>query len=138
MDNPKTCTLKLIGRVLLSIIFIVAGWGKIAGFEGTALYVATALPFPEVITALVIIIELGGGLMLLLGWKTKFAAWTLAIFTLAAAGIFHSNLADPMQSGQFMKNLAIAGGMLYVAAVGAGRYSLDTRLGKKKAAAPTA
>jgi len=75
--------------------------------------------------------------MLLFGFKTKLAGWVLALFTLATAGLFHSNLADPTQSVHFMKNLAMAGGMLYVAAVGAGRYSLDARVGKKVSSTPT-
>lgn len=124
-DSKKSCTLKLIGRVLLSIIFIVAGISKIFGFAGAAAYTGTVLPFPELLTVLVIILEIGGGAMILFGYKIKVAAWTLAIFTLLAGFLYHFNLADQVQSGFFMKNLAIAGGLLYVAATGAGSYSLD-------------
>lgn len=122
----------LVGRVLLSIIFIVAGFSKIGTFAATAGYVGTVLPLPEVVTALVIVIELIGGLMLLVGFKAELAALAIGIFSLLAAFLFHFDLADQMQSGQFMKNLAIAGGMFYVVVAGAGKYALDAKMMKKE------
>lgn len=131
MHTQKSDTLMLVGRVLLSLIFIIAGWSKIAGFTATSAWVGTVLPFPEVITALVIAIELVGGIMLLVGFKTKLAALSIGVFTLLAAFLFHFDFADQMQSGQFMKNLAIAGGMFYVVIAGAGAYSVDAKMKKK-------
>ncbi len=122
----------LVSRVLMSLIFISAGWAKIGGFVAIVAWVGTVLPFPEVVTALVIVIELIGGIMLLVGFKTKYAALAIGIFTLLAAFLFHMNLADQLQSTMFMKNLAIAGGMFYVVVSGAGRYSVDAKMMKKE------
>ena len=127
----------LVSRVLLSFIFIIAGWSKISGFAATSAWVGTVLPFPELITALVIVIELVGGIMLLVGYKAKYAALAIGLFSLLAAFLFHFDLADQMQSGQFMKNLAIAGGMFYVVVFGTGKFSLDAKM-IKKSTAPTA
>ncbi len=124
----------LVSRVLLSFIFIIAGWSKISGFTATSAWVGTVLPFPELITALVIVIELVGGLMLLVGFKAKYAALAIGLFSLLAAFLFHFDLADQAQSGQFMKNLAIAGGMFYVVVFGTGKFSLDAKMGKKSMA----
>lgn len=123
----------LVGRVLLSLIFIMAGWAKIGGFEGTVGYVqSVGLPFAELIVGLTILIELVGGLMILFGLKTKFAALILALFTLLAAFLFHGDFGDDMQMMLFMRNLAIAGGFFVLMASGAGRFSVDAR----KASAP--
>lgn len=124
----------LIGRVLISIIFLVSGYGKIVGFAGTVAFVGTALPFPTLLTALAIIIEVVGGLMLFIGYKTRLAAAALIVFTVVATLAFHLNLADQAQNVQFMKNLAIIGGLLYVKAFGAGSMSLDS--GKKQTVNP--
>lgn len=128
--------LMLVGRVLASIIFIVAGFSKIGTFAATSGYVGSVLPFPELITALVIVIELVGGLMVLVGFKMQLAAWSIAIFTLLAAFLFHFDLADQMQSGQFMKNLSIAGGFIYLALVGPGKYALGGMMKKKDSVTP--
>lgn len=134
--DKKTDVLMLIGRVLISIIFLVSGYGKIVGFAGTVAFVGTALPFPTLLTALAIIIEVVGSLMLLIGYKTRLAAAALIVFTTVATLAFHLNLADQAQSVQFMKNLAIIGGLLYVYALGAGNMSLDS--GKKPLVTPPA
>ncbi len=126
----------LVGRVLLSILFIVAGLGKIAGFEGTVGYIASkGLPMPALGAALAIAVEFGVGLAFLLGFKARAAALILAVFTIATGLLFHNFWA--MDAAQvmvnqimFMKNLAIAGGFLFVAAFGAGAYSLDAKLAK--------
>ena len=123
----------LAGRILLALLFIVSGFGKIGGFEGVVGYIASkGLPMPQVVAALTIVIELGGGLLLAFGLATRWVALGLAVFTLLAALIFHNFwAAAPAQFvGQyvnFMKNVSIAGGMLVLAAFGAGAFSLDAR-----------
>ncbi|MBH1963200.1 MAG: DoxX family protein [Comamonadaceae bacterium] len=130
LQNP----LALIGRILIAWLFIPAGWGKLgAGFAGTAGYIASkGLPMPEAGAALAIVVELGAGLMILLGFKTRWAALALALFTLASAVFFHNYWAVPeaqqmMQTLMFNKNIAITGGLLILAAFGAGAFSLDGR-----------
>jgi len=121
------------GRILLSLMFIISGWGKITGFAGTAGYMASkGIPVPELLLPITIIVELGGGLMLLVGWKARLAASAIFLFIIPATLVFHNFWAvDPAQAqGQmihFMKNLTIMGGMLYVMAFGAGPLSLDAR-----------
>ncbi len=124
-------TLALVGRVLLAWLFIPAGWGKIAGFSGVAGYIASkGIPFPEVCAAIAIAVELGLGLLLLVGWQTRWAALGLAIFVAVITPIFHAFWAVPeaqqmMQQQAFNKNLAVLGGLLALTAFGAGRLSLD-------------
>ena len=123
----------LAGRVLLGLIFILSGFGKIAGFDGTVGYIAAkGLPLPALVAALTIVVELGGGLALAAGLYARQAALVLAVFTLLTALIFHNFWAAPAaehmgQQINFLKNLAIAGGMLVLAAFGPGRLSLDAR-----------
>ena len=129
LQNP----LALIGRLLLAYFFIPAGIGKIGGFAGTVGYIASkGLPLPEVGAVLAIIVEVGVGLMLLLGFMTRWAALILMVFTLAASVFFHNYWALPeaqaaMQKLMFNKNLGVAGGLLAFAAFGAGAFSLDGR-----------
>lgn len=121
----------LVGRILLAAIFIIAGFGKIGGFEGTAGYIASkGLPMPQVLAALTILVELGGGLLLALGWKARWAALAIAVFSLLAGFLFHAYWAVPEAQrmndfNSFWKNVAIAGGMLMVIAFGPGRFSID-------------
>lgn len=121
----------LIGRVLLAAMFVYSGFGKIMGFSGTAGYIASkGLPMPEVLTAIAIFFELGCGLAIVLGWKTRWAALALAIFLVVITLIFHNfwDAAAPEKMGQlinFEKNLSILGAMIFVWAFGPGRYSLD-------------
>ena len=121
----------LIGRILLSLIFILSGFGKITGFAATAGYMASkGMPMPELLLIPAILIELGGGLLIAVGYKARWAALAIALFLIPTTLIFHQFWAVPeeevrMQMIQFQKNLAIMGGMLYVAIVGAGRYSVD-------------
>jgi putative oxidoreductase len=121
----------LVGRILLAQIFIISGFGKIAGFQGAAAYIAShGLPAAQLLTILTIIVELGGGLALLAGWKARWAAAALFVFTLLAALIFHPFWSAPadqamMQQINFMKNLAIMGGMLYVVVYGSGPVSVE-------------
>lgn len=115
-----------VGRVLLSLVFIYAGYGKLVGFAATAGMIGGAgYPMPEVLTVLAIVFELGGGLLLLAGKLTKVATLGLAIFTVLATLMFH--LGGPMWQVQFLKNLAIIGGLLYTMAAGPGAWALDTK-----------
>jgi len=116
----------LAGRLLLAYLFVIAGYGKIGGFAGTAKYMASkGMPMVEVLLVGTIIIELIGGLMLAVGWKARWAAWAIFLFIIPTTIIFHPVWADASQMIQFNKNLAIMGGMLYVAFMGPGRLSLD-------------
>jgi putative oxidoreductase len=121
----------LVGRVLLALIFIIAGYGKITGFEGTVGYMqAYNVPMTQVLAVLAIIVELGGGLMIAVGWKARWAAAAIFIFVLIASFIFHAFWAVPADQAQlqnimFMKNLAIMGGMLYIIVYGSGPLSVD-------------
>ena len=123
----------LIGRILLAWLFVPAGFAKIAGHAGTAGYIASkGLPMPEVLAWLAVLIELGLGLMLLVGFKARWAALALGVFTILASLLFHKFWAVPqeqqmVQQLMFMKNLAVAGGMFIVAALGAGPLSIDNR-----------
>jgi putative oxidoreductase len=129
-------TFALVGRLLLAYMFIPAGFGKIAGFAGAVGYSASAgLPLPEVGVAIALVIELFGGLALLFGFKTRWAALALAVFTAVASFFFHDYWSMPaeqqmMQQLMFGKNLAIVGGLLALAAFGAGRLSVDAKLGR--------
>ena len=121
----------LVGRVLLALIFIIAGFGKITGFDGTVGYMqAYNVPMTQVLAVLAIIVELGGGLMIAVGCKARWAAAAIFIFVLIASFIFHAFWAVPADQAQlqnimFMKNLAIMGGMLYIIVYGSGPLSVD-------------
>lgn len=116
------------GRCLLAAIFLFAGLGKIGGYAGTQAYMESS-GVPGALLPLVILLEAGGGLAIILGWKTRQVALALAAFSLLAAVLFHSNLAEKMQMILFMKNVSIAGGFLLLVAQGAGAWSLDARNG---------
>jgi putative oxidoreductase len=124
----------LAGRILIAALFVVAGFGKIMGFAGTAGYMAKlGFPAPEAMTAIAILIEAGGGILLIVGWKTRWVAWALVIFTVIATLAAHRfwEIADAAQMMNqrihFLKNLAIIGGLLFVAAFGPGSISVDKR-----------
>jgi putative oxidoreductase len=124
----------LVGRVLLALMFLVAGIGKIgAGFAGTVGYISSVgLPLAQLAAVGAIIVEIVGSLALIVGWKTRWAALALAVFTVAAALLFHNYWAMPanqqvMQQIFFMKNLAVAGGLLMLAIAGPGAWSVDRR-----------
>lgn len=131
--SPGQNTLVLVGRALLALLFVPAGWGKLMGFAGTVGYISSkGVPLPEVCAAIAVLAELGLGLALLVGFKARWAALGLAVFTLVITPIFHNYWAAPeaqvmMQKLNFFKNLAIAGGLMAIAAFGAGRFSLDGR-----------
>jgi putative oxidoreductase len=121
----------LVGRILLAIVFIPAGFAKIGGFAGTAGYIASkGLPLPEVGAAIAVAVEIVAGIALLLGWKTRWAALALAVFTLVATIFFHAFWAVPPEQHMtqylmFMKNIGIVGGLLALYAFGPGRLSVD-------------
>jgi putative oxidoreductase len=122
---PANPTL-LAGRLMLAIVFILAGWSKIGGFAGTQKYMESQ-GVPGMLLPLVIAAELGLGLLVAVGYKTRLAAIGLAGFTLVAGLLFHFKPADPMQMTAFMKNIAITGGFIALAITGAGGWSLDAR-----------
>ncbi|HEB66549.1 MAG TPA: DoxX family protein [Gammaproteobacteria bacterium] len=116
----------LAGRILLASIFLIAGLNKIGGYAGTQGYMES-VGVPGGLLPLVILLEVGGALALIIGWQTRIAAWALAGFTLLAAILFHNDFGNQMQMIMFLKNLSITGGLLIVAANGAGAFSLDAR-----------
>ena len=115
-----------IGRVLLALMFVLAGFNKISTYSGVQGYM-DSVGVPGALLPLVIALELIGGLVLMLGWHTRLTAFLLAGFTILATLIFHSNIGDQTQFLFFMKNLSIAGGLLLVVSHGAGPYSVDNR-----------
>jgi len=125
-STPLTAALQLLGRVLMSAIFLMAGASKIGAYTATQGYMES-VGVPGALLPLVITLELGGGLAVLLGWQTRFSAFLLAGFCIVSGVIFHANFSDQMQSILFMKNLAMAGGFLFLVAGGAGPWSLDAR-----------
>ena len=132
LQNP----LALVGRILLALMFVLAGASKIAGFAGTVGYIASkGLPAPALLAVLTIVAEVGGGLAIVFGFHARWAALALAGFTLLASFIFHAFWSVPadqqmVQQLMFMKNISVAGGMLVLAAFGAGAISLDARRAK--------
>ena len=132
LQNP----LALLGRIMLSVLFITAGFGKITGFAGTVGYIASkGLPLPALGAVIAIMVEFGGGIAVLLGLFSRCVALVMAVFTVATAVFFHnywSLPADQVMNMQihFWKNIAIAGGFLMLAAHGAGAFSIDARRGR--------
>lgn len=132
--SPSTQNaLSLIGRALIALLFIPAGFGKIGGFAEVAGYIASkGLPLPEIGAAIAIAAELGLGVLLLVGWQARWAALGLAIFVAVITPVFHNFWAMPeaekmMQQQAFFKNLAVVGGLLVLTAFGPGGWSLDAR-----------
>jgi putative oxidoreductase len=121
-DNAVT----LIGRVLMCLLFITGGWGKLMGAAATqAMFAKQGLPMVEAAWVLAVVVELGGGLLILFGLFTRLAAFILAAWCIATALVAHTNLAERAQEIQFFKNMGLAGGFLFVATLGAGAWSLD-------------
>jgi len=120
--------IEFLGRLFLGHIFLLAGLNKLGeGYAGTAGYM-DSMGISAGVLPLVIATEIVGGLMVIVGFKVKWAAYALAGFTVLAALIFHSNLADQMQMILFMKNLSITGGLLLLSVHGAGGFSVDSKL----------
>jgi len=133
MPDSFKSPLALSGRVLLALMFVLSGFSKLTHIDGTAGYIASGgLPFPSLLAVLVGLLELFGGLALAVGFKARWAALALGVFTLLASVLFHKFWAvapeqQMVQQLMFMKNLAVAGGMFVVAALGAGPLSIDNR-----------
>lgn len=131
LKNPLT----LIGRLLIALMFLPAGWGKLTGFAGSVAYTASGgIPMPEVATAVALIVEIVGSLALIFGLGTRWAALALAFFTLVASFFYHKYWGVPAEQVMvtqllFFKNMAIVGGLLTLAAWGAGAWSLDAKRG---------
>jgi putative oxidoreductase len=116
----------LIGRVMIAVLFVLSGWGKIGGYAGTQGYMQSA-GVPGGLLPLVILAELGGGIAIVAGFQTRVVALLLAGFSVLAALLFHTG-ADQLQQIMFLKNLGLAGGFLFLVANGAGRLSVDRLL----------
>ncbi len=129
--NHGSAILALLGRVLLASIFVYSGFGKIIGFQGTVGYISSAgLPMPQILAVGSIIVEFIGGLALLIGFRARWAALVFVVFLIVITPIFHNFWSAPAaeamdQQINFIKNIAIVGGMLMVMAFGPGRYSVD-------------
>ena len=119
--------LELVGRIFISLIFLIAGVGKIFNYEGTIGYMES-FGVPGYLLIPAIIIEILFPLLVIIGYKTKLAAIILSLFTISLAIIFHTDFSNQMQLMSFLKNLAIAGGFLIIFVRGAGKYSIDQRL----------
>lgn len=116
---------KLIGRILIAAVFLLAGFGKLTGFAGAEQMIAQGgFPMPALFTVLAIIFEFGGAILLITGFHARTAAWMLIVFTAIATLVYHNPAGGQMAALMFEKNLAIIGGLLYVAVAGAGKYSL--------------
>ncbi len=133
MDVLKSLA-SLIGRILLVLIFLSSGTGKIGNFGGTAQYMAQfGMPFVTFFLLGAIFLELVGSITVVLGYLTRFGALLLVIFLIPTTLIFHTHFADPMQKIHFMKNVSMLGGCFILFSAGGGRFSLDHLLrGRKK------
>ena len=134
MDSTRY--LSFAGRLLIGLPFAMSGLGKLAAYGSTtAMIVAAGLPVPPLAFAVAVAVELGGGLLLVAGYQARLVAIVLALFSLATALSFHSNFADQNQMIHFLKNVMMAGGLLQIAAFGAGALSLDNRFSRDRGAA---
>lgn len=132
--NPATTNASaLVGRILLVLVFLDSAFGKFTGFAGTVGYIGSkGLPMPEVLAGAALVVELVAALLVVIGWKTRWAAAALIVFTLIATFTFHNYWAMPaaqqmVQKLMFLKNIAITGGLLLLFAFGPGRWSIDRR-----------
>jgi putative oxidoreductase len=118
--------IELSGRILLAVMFVLSGFNKIGGYAGTQAYMESQ-DVPGMLLPLVILLEIVAPVLLVIGWQTRIAALGLAAFSLLTALLFHMNFSDQTQMIMFMKNITIAGGLVLLAAHGAGALSLDHR-----------
>ncbi len=132
-NAPSAALVSLVGRVLIALLFIVFGYMKLTNFGGTVNYFAKwGFPLPPATAVVAIVFELGFGILLAVGWKARWWAWALAVYTVIAAAVAHRfwtyDAAQVFaQTSFFYKNLAIVGGLLYIAAFGPGALSIDKR-----------
>lgn len=133
MTDKYASYVSLAGRILLALMFIPAGFGKLTHIGGTAGYIASGgLPFPSLLAVLAGALELFGGLALVIGFKVRWVGLAMALFTLVASMVFHPFWSVPEAQQMvtkllFMKNISVVGGMLLISALGAGALSLDER-----------
>jgi putative oxidoreductase len=132
--NPNTVNgAALLGRILIAAIFLISGFGKISGFDGVAGYIgAKGLPMPQVLAALTIVLELGGGILLVAGYKVRWVAIAFFLWLIPTTLVFHkfwgidaAQVQDQMNN--FLKNVSIMGAMLMLVAFGPGAYSVDKK-----------
>ena len=129
--SKSSDTFAFIGRCLMAVMFLMSGFGKVVAPAATIAWItSTGLPMPTAAYGISIIIELGGGLLLILGWQTRILGALLSLFAIATAFIFHRHVADQNQFFHFLKNIAVMGGLFQLMAFGAGRFSLDARLAR--------
>src|SRR5580698_2464442 len=120
--------LPFIGRLMIGLPFVMSGISKLGAYGATTgMISAVGLPFPPLAFAVAVAVELGGGVLLLAGYRVRFVATAMAVFALATAVSFHSNFADQNQMIHFLKNVMMAGGLLQIVAFGAGALSVDNR-----------
>ncbi len=130
--------LPLLGRLLIGLPFLMSGFGKLTNYGATTAYIGSVgLPLAPLGWGIAVAFEIGGGLLLMLGFRARKVAFGLAVFTLATAIFFHRNFADQNQMIHFLKNIMIIGGLLQIAHFGAGRFSLDARDPKNVVGATT-
>ncbi|WP_445679907.1 DoxX family protein [Radicibacter daui] len=136
MNNALNGLIPAAGRLLLAAIFLISGFGKITAAGATIGYISSVgLPLPQVALVIAILVEVGGGLLLVLGLQARLVALVMAGFTVVTALAFHNDFADLNQQIHFLKNISMAGGLLQVVAFGAGAWSLDARRNKPLLAA---
>lgn len=126
--------LPFVGRLMIGLPFAMSGLGKLGAYSATTAMIGSAgLPIPPFAFAVAVAVELGGGLLLIAGYQARSVAAALALFSIAAAVSFHSNFADQNQMIHFLKNVMMAGGLLQIAAFGAGALSIDNRRSSRNA-----
>lgn len=134
MNDSYKAYVSIVGRLLLALMFILAGFGKLGNIDGTAGFIASGgLPAPTFLAVVVGLLELIGGLALVVGYQVRLAGLALALFTVAASVVFHAFWSAPAEQQYvaqllFMKNISVAGGMLLISALGAGPLSIDARV----------
>jgi putative oxidoreductase len=137
MDSTRY--LSFAGRLLIGIPFAMGGLSKLAAYgPTTATITAAGLPVPPLAFAIAVLVELGGGLLLIAGYQVRLVATALAVFCFVTAVSFHSNFADQNQMIHFLKNIMMAGGLLQIVAFGAGALSLDSRFSRERGTAANA
>jgi putative oxidoreductase len=120
--------LPFVGRLMIGLPFAMSGLGKVAAYGATTGMISAAgLPVPPLAFAVAVAVELGGGVLLIAGYRTRVVAMALAVFALATAVSFHNNFADQNQMIHFLKNVMMAGGLLQIVTFGAGALSIDSR-----------
>jgi putative oxidoreductase len=130
-DSALRSSIELVGRILLALLFLLSGIGKVGAYAAAAGYM-TSVGVPGALLPLVILTEVLGAIAIIAGWRVRVVAALLAGFTLLSGLIFHSNFGDQIQMIMFLKNLSITGAFLMLVANGAGRYSLDARSARSK------